>query len=631
MSKFKKIVLSWFFLLMTSPWIISQTKKDIDVIHVWEMKEIELKAEKTYQNYYTDVDCWVELKGPDFSKRVYGFWDGGNNFKIRITAAKPGLWEWRSGSNHSDDKGLNNHSGEFTAVEWTEAEKEQNPIRRGFLRPTPNGRALQYADGTPFFMVGDTWLAGATWRLPFRNSPPSENYEPGPGMGFEDAVMYRKKQGFNSVSMIASFPNWESDYRPSTYADSNGIYPRNAWEKFDYLTKDGKMTAKNMRDEYGNKPFKMSKEHPGVADFNQIIPEYFRSLDKKMQYLSDQGFVPLLETVRRDMCPAWKAYFNFNESFARYVQYLSSRYGAYNFIYSKIHLDWIPKEYSLTGDEFNEALIYHLKKYGHMPFGQPVTTLISSSTYSVFGHGEDCPWLTMHSVGNKPRDHRVADSLEVLFNLKPPYPAINFEPYYTGWDHEINKPGGEHPPANSDRDNYFSRAQMYGSVLSGGLSGHVHGTAAYDITTTGEPAGMRPHVWDAFKYESANYLKHLQEFILSEGKKYQDLQPAREDIQPNKAPDSPGDGLDGWSYMMRTPDKDFALLYFENKSVLPVLKNFKPNSSYALNWFNTINGDWSDKIAINSDDKGKLILPEFPEKQNSSFNDWGAKILLKND
>ncbi len=107
----------------------------------------------------------------------------------------------------------------------------------------------------------------------------------------------------------------------------------------------------------------------------------------------------------------------------------------------------------------------------------------------------------MQSVGNKPRDHRVADSLEVIFKLDPPYPAINFEPYYTGWNHEINKPNGERPPANSERDNYFSRAQMYGSVLSGGLSGHVYGTAAYDITTTGEPAGARPHVWDAFKYE----------------------------------------------------------------------------------------------------------------------------------
>ena len=598
-------------------------------ILVWEMKEIKLKADKVYQNYYSDVTCWVELKGPDFDKRIYGFWDGGNNFIVRVVAEKPGEWKWISGSNQPDDQGLTNQTGKFTAVEWTEKEKKENPNRHGFIRPTSNGHALQYADGTPFFMVGDTWLAGSTWRLPFRNAATSKNYVPGPGMGFEDAVTYRKNQGFNSVSMIACFPNWESDFNPSTYADSNGIYVRNAWEKFDYLTADGKMTAKNMRDEYGNRPFEMSKKHPGVADFDKIIPAYFQSLDKKMEYLSEQGFVPLLETVRRDMCPTWKAYFNFNESFSRYVQYLISRYGAYNFIYSEIHLDWIPKEYSLTADEFNEALKYHLKKYGPMPFGQPVTSLISSSTYGVFGHGKACPWLTMHSVGNKPRDHRVADSLETIFNLKPPYPAINFEPYYTGWDHEINMPNGEHPPVNSPRDNYFSRAQMYGSVLSGGLSGHVHGTAAYDITSTGEPAGMRPHVWDAFKYESANYMRHLKAFVLSEGAKYEYLQLARQDVYPNKAPGSPEAGLDGWSYMMRTHGKDFALLYFENQSVLPVLKNFKSNAGYYFQWYNTINGEWGNKILLKSDANGTLTIPEFPEGNKKSSRDWAARILLK--
>ena len=616
-------------ILITTVVPFNFTKADPSKIHVWEMKEIKLKTAKTYDNYYTDVECWVELKGPDFSKRVYGFWNGENNFIVRVAAASPGKWEWKSGSNQPDDDGLNNQTGEFTAVNWTKAEKEENPNRHGFVRATPNGHALQYADGTPFFLVGDTWLAGSTWRLPFRNAATSENYVPGPGMGFEDAVMYRKRQGFNSVSMISCFPNWESDYNAATYADSNGIYVRNAWEKFDYLTKDGKMTAKDMRDEYGNIPFAMSKEHPGVADFDHINPDYFKSLDQKMQYLSDEGFIPLLETVRRDMCPAWKAYFNFNESYSRFVQYLASRYGAYNFIYSEIHLDWIPKEYSLTADEFNEALKYHLKKYGPMPFGQPVTTLINNSTYLQFGHGKDCPWLTMQSVGNKPRDHRVAYALEILFNLEPPYPAINFEPYYTGWNHEINMPGGERPPANSERDNYFSRAQMYGSVLSGGLSGHVHGTAAYDITTTGEPAGMRPHVWDAFKYESANYMHYLKEFILSEGKRYQELILAREDIHPSKAPGSPEESLDGWSYMMRTPEKDFALLYFENKSVIPVLKNFKPNTEYYFQWFNTINGKWKDKVTVISDNEGELKIPGFPGGQNPSSKDWAAKILIK--
>ena len=594
------------------------------------MQEISLRAEQTYDNYYTDVTCWIELTGPDFSKRIYGFWDGDKIYKFRIVATKPGKWEWISGSNQPDDAGLNGKTGRFNATEWTEEEKLQNPNRRGFIRATPNGHALQYADGTPFFMVGDTWLAGTTWRLPFRGTQVNPEYAPAPGIGFEDAVSYRKSQGFNSVSMIASFPNWDADMNPSTYADENGIYVRNAWEKFDYFVADGNLTAKNMRDEYGNRPFKMSNKHPGVADFNQIIPAYFQSLDKKMQYLSDEGFVPLLETVRRDMCPTWKAYFDFNESYARYVQYLISRYGAYNFLFSGIHLDWIPKEYSLTADEFNEALTYHLEKYGPMPFGQIHTTLINNSTYLQFGHADNCPWLTMHSVGNKPRDHRVGEAIETLFNLEPPYPAINFEPYYTGWHHEINPPSGEHPPVNSERDNYFSRAQMYGSVLSGALSGHVHGTAAYDITTTGEPEGARPHIWDAMKYESANYMKHLESFILSEGAKYQELEPSNKNIHPQKAPNSMDMGLDGWSYMMYTADKTLALLYFENNAVLPELSGFKPTTEYSFQWYDPITGNWKEKRIIKSNKNGRLQLPNFPNKGHIKMRDWAAKILENN-
>lgn len=615
------------FLFFSNVFIVDAKANDTLVIHTWEMREIVLKAEKEYKNYYADVTCWIDLEGPDFSKRIYAFWNGDNIYIARIVATKSGMWKWKSGSNQTDDNGLNNHTGEFSAIQWTEQEKEQNPNRHGFVRATANGHALQYTDGTPFFLIGDTWLAGATRRLPFRNASTTNDYLPGPGIGFEDAINYRKNQGYNSVSMIASFPNWESDKNASTYADSSGIYIRNAWEKFDYLVDKDQMTAKDMRDEYGNKPFKMSKNHEGIADFDRIIPEYFQSLDKKMQYLSDQGFVPLIETVRRDNCPTWKAYFDFNESYARYVQYLISRYGAYNIIFSGIHLDWIPKEYSLTADEFNEALTYHLNKYGPLPFGQMHTVLIDHSTYRAFGHYKDCPWLTMHSVGNKPRDHRVSTALDTLFNLEPHYPAINFEPYYTGWDHMINKPNGERPPANSVRDNYFSRAQMYGSVLSGGLSGHVHGTGAYDITTTGEPAGMRPHFWDALKFESGRYMQHLNKFILSEGKKYQNLQPAFKDINPQKATGSPERGLDGWSYMMRTPEKDFALLYFENQSVLPELFGFKPNTSYSLNWFDPVNGKWKNPVTIKTDKKGILVLPEFPDKQNPSIIDWATKII----
>src|SRR5690606_28597110 len=139
-------------------------------VRTWQMQEIVLHAENPYDNYYTDVDTWLELSGPDFNKRIYGFWDGDNRYVYRIVANAPGQWSWRSASNHTDDAGLNGHSGEFYARGWSEQEKQENPNRRGFVGVTPNGHALQYADGTPFFMVGDTWLAGSTWRLPYRNA-----------------------------------------------------------------------------------------------------------------------------------------------------------------------------------------------------------------------------------------------------------------------------------------------------------------------------------------------------------------------------------------------------------------------------------------------------------------------------
>ena len=59
--------------------------------HVWEMQEFMFTAEHSYSNAYTDVIVWVDLVGPGFSKKVYGFWDGGNNFRVRLVATEAGL------------------------------------------------------------------------------------------------------------------------------------------------------------------------------------------------------------------------------------------------------------------------------------------------------------------------------------------------------------------------------------------------------------------------------------------------------------------------------------------------------------------------------------------------------------
>jgi len=608
-------------------------------VHVWEMQEITLAAAREYANPYTDVECGVELTGPEFRARVYGFWDGGRTFRVRVVATRPGEWSWRVFSNQPSDAGLSG-GGKFRAVGWNERELFENPNRRVFVRASANGHALQYADGTAFFLTGDTWLAASTWRLPWRGTPVGPvPVPPREGIGFEDAVAWRKAQGFNSISFISAFPNWAADEHGATYANKDGVYLRNAWEKFGSWAPNAKIstadgattTAKDMHDEAGNRPFEVFADREGLANFDRINPKYFASLDRKMRHLSDQGFVPFLETVRRDNAPSWKRYFNFDESYARFVQYLIARYGAWNLIFSGIHLDWIPKDYSLTAAEFNEALTYHLKKYGALPFGQPYTTLIDRSTYKAFGHGADAPWLTMHTVGNNPRNHAIYGSIEELFRLAPAYPAANLEPYYTGWNHQINRPGGETPEENSPRDNYFARAMMYGSVLSGALAGHVHGTAAYDVTSTGEPAGWRPHIWTALNYRSGMYMGYLRTFVLSEGARYQNLTLASQDLEPRSIPDSLADGLDGWSFLMRTPQRDFALSYFENRALRTRMKGFVANARYQWTWFDPRLGSWSRPQVLRSDAAGVLASPPFPAGGEEGGRDFAAKIVQMRD
>src|SRR5512133_640716 len=81
---------------------------------LWEKQEATLTAVNSYANPYTDVTVWVDLDGPGFHKRVYGFWDGGDTFRVRLVATAPGTWRWTSGSAPADP-GLSGKRGTFTA------------------------------------------------------------------------------------------------------------------------------------------------------------------------------------------------------------------------------------------------------------------------------------------------------------------------------------------------------------------------------------------------------------------------------------------------------------------------------------------------------------------------------------
>src|SRR5512134_3692545 len=109
-------------------------------VRVWEKVELTFHARNQYPNPYTNVLVWVDLKGPDFDKRCYGFWDGDDVFRVRVLATRPGRWSWRSSSNQNDD-GLNDKSGQFTAVASSDEETSANPLLRGLIKPSVNGHS----------------------------------------------------------------------------------------------------------------------------------------------------------------------------------------------------------------------------------------------------------------------------------------------------------------------------------------------------------------------------------------------------------------------------------------------------------------------------------------------------------
>ncbi len=581
-------------------------------VHVWEMQELTFTASNSYKNPYLEVKVWVELSGPGFNKRVYGFWDGGNIFKVRVVADKPGAWSWKSGSN-TNDPGISGKSGTFNAIEWTDQEKEENPLRRGFIRASASKHALIHADSTPYFAIGDTWYGMSASRYKWYDDDKERPI--GPDAGFKDYVRLRKSQGFNWINVIAAFPNWKTDDKPwqLRMEDSARTTVRSAWMNFD----NG--SAKNMDNE-GGRPFAFPGKVPGYEDYfpdmDKINPDYFKYLDRKIAYLNANGFVPFLETSRRDASLLWSKYYEWPGSFTRFVQYIYSRYQAYNTILSPVHLDII--DLTISPAEYTAALRDMEKEYGPLPFNNLLSANANPSTLENWG---DSSWITLHQIGNK-REHVYYWYLTEIFQHKRTAPALNGEPYYAGYSDPrgvgaVNYTRGA--KGGTDKDNAIVRSGSYGCFLSGGYAGHVYGAEGIWGGDVEDKAPTK--MWDAFTWRSAAEMQYLRKFAFSIGKRYQDLEPQTDLVIPNKSYDLLS--YEGWAYCSRTPDRKAFLIYFERGCPIAELRGAALSSVYSAQWYNPRTGEWQDVESgtLSSSKTGTMKLPYRPDDL-----DWGLKL-----
>jgi len=604
---------------LMSAGVLSAAEPAAVPLHPWEKVEIVLTAAKDYPNPYVDVETWVELSGPGFAKRCYGFWDGGRTYRVRVVATAPGEWTWRSGSNQ-DDPGLNSKAGSFTATAWTEDEKQANPVRRGFLRATPNGRALQYADGTPCFVQGEFMYPTGTWRYRWRDT--DESYDVAtPEAGFKDYIRHRQALGFNMIFVISCFPTWSYD---------DGA-PREALDGPDVGTKNPKAAkvrmrsswahgdedrAMNMHDENNQRPFLFpgpsGTSRPEVGpDMFRINPRYFDNLDKKIDYANRQGFVVLLESLRRDIGPYLKAYYGITDpdplrnALFLYDRWLFARYQANSTIFGPTHLDRVDAlDMTLPVKDWRVGIDAYYHRYGPHPFGQLVSVNPSPTTYAMWGHTDKTPWLSIHMAGNSPRDHTMANHILKMFNLPNPLPIFFQEPSYIESD--------------SDLDRYKNRVCTYSGLLSGGLVGVAYQAYGMNRGNREIPDKRFPPMWKAAKWISATEMRHAATFMLTHGARYQELKPANELLSVSRQGKS---FFEGWSFCMRTDDKRLFKFYFEKNAARAELSGVSPGTAYQAQWFNPRTGQWTDageEGVIRASTEAVLALPPCP----TANEDW---------
>lgn len=137
---------------------------------LWMKHEIGFSSDTVYENPLYEVkDFRVLFTAPSGKTRVVrGFWDGGQDWKVRYCPDETGEWSWKSRCSDEKNPGLHNRQGTFSCRSNGRSELI---FQKGSVRHPPGKYYLAYSDGTPFF-----WLACTAWNGALRSTEEEWQY-----------------------------------------------------------------------------------------------------------------------------------------------------------------------------------------------------------------------------------------------------------------------------------------------------------------------------------------------------------------------------------------------------------------------------------------------------------------------
>ena len=129
----------------------------------WQRLELNLKSSRSYTNALQEAEVRALFISPlGETNRVYGFWDGGKNWRVRYQPTFAGRWKYYTMCSDTANTGLHEQSGEFLC---TASKNENRFAEHGPVQVARDSQHFEHADRTPFL-----WLGDAAWNAAGRSS-----------------------------------------------------------------------------------------------------------------------------------------------------------------------------------------------------------------------------------------------------------------------------------------------------------------------------------------------------------------------------------------------------------------------------------------------------------------------------
>lgn len=440
-------------------------KAEFPVIPQWTTHEIELNAERAYENPYTDVEVWAVFRNEGGDSLVRpAFWDGGQIWKIRFAPPdQNNTWSWQTFASEPNDSGLHGQAGQLRAVAY---EGEHALLRHGLLKMSAGKRNVVHHDDRPFLVVGDT-----PWAIPFRAT-------------LDQVKVYakdRQDKGFNAALLMSVQPDQEAE-GPNTRDTPQGF-------------------VRGFTD--------LSDGH-----INQLVPEYFQYLDTLVQILIDHEIVPVYQPIFHGF--GWKGKLVLGntivpEEYVRYCKYLLARYGSQPAFWllagdndgkdpgveeSGIMMERWDAYQQPTGLHYNPCDDY----VAEWAVGNPLKRCMHYNRSYQAADWLDFQWAQTGHNGDH-QYHKVAR----LYEEKPTKAVANGEPTYEGMGGGQNGLG------------WWQGEEAWMQLMSGGTMGVFYGAACLwqwkvsaDEEGWSEWADQDKSWREAMEMEGATYVGHVR-------------------------------------------------------------------------------------------------------------------------